>query len=86
MRFPIAVLAGFVPLAAGVYSRRGSATQIGEFIQSSFTGVGPNGQFDFNNLRTGTLPIIMGILVHKAAGALGVNRSIGASGLKWVRV
>jgi len=85
MTIPLSVVAGFVPLAVGVWNRRSSGTAVADYLQSSFTGV-TNGQFNFANLKTGLLPIVLGFTVHKMAGAFGINKAIARARIPFIRI
>ena len=86
MTLPLAVVAGFVPLAVGVWNRRSSLQSVADYLQSGLTGVSPGGQFQLSNLRQGLVPIVAGFLVHSLAGRLGINRSIGRAGIPFIRI
>ena len=84
---PLAVVAGFVPLAVGVWNRRSSATAIGQYVQGALTGIDPaTGSFNLALLRGGTLPIVGGFAVHKIASMLGINRAIARAGIPVIRI
>lgn len=43
--------------------------------------------WDFGAMKWGTIPIIVGLLVHKLVGnKLGVNRALGQAGVPWIRL
>lgn len=86
MTIPLAVVAGFVPVVVGVWNRRNSGTEIGNYLQSSFTGVGSDGKFNLQNLKTGLLPIGAGFIVHTLAGKLGINRAIARARIPFLRI
>lgn len=86
MTIPLAVVAGFVPVAVGVWNRRSSGQAISDYLQSSFTGIGTDGKFNVANLRTGLMPIAAGFIVHKIAGMLGVNKAIARARIPLVRI
>ena len=85
MTIPLAVVAGFVPIAVGVYNRRSSSQSMADFLLSSFTGIS-NGQFNIQNMRTGLFPIAGGFLVHMIASRLGINRTLARAGIPLLRV
>jgi hypothetical protein len=85
----LAVVAGFIPLASDI------AVQVkaGDFRQAGMVAVhntiGYNGWskgWDMAGMKTGLFPILAGIMVHKLAGALGVNRMLAAAGIPYLRV
>lgn len=84
---PVAVVSGFIPAAVGVWNRRSSPTEIGNYLQAGFTGITPGtGQFNFANLRSGLIPVVGGFMVHLLASKLGVNRAIARAGIPLVRI
>jgi len=87
MTLPLAVIAGFVPTMAGVWNRRGSATEIANYLQAGWTGITPEGgNFSFTNLRAGLIPALAGFAVHKVASMMGINRALGRARIPFVRV
>lgn len=81
---PLAVVAGIAPLAIDAYGwyRAGSPTgqgiqqAMGNLIQN-LTGYDNNlKQWQFAHLMRGWSPIIAGVIVHKVANRMGINRSI----------
>lgn len=85
MTLPVAVVAGFMPAVVGVWNRRNSVTEIGNYLQSGFTGVS-NGQFNFANLRQGLIPVAAGFIAHMVAGRLGINRAIAQARIPLIRI
>lgn len=87
MTIPLAVVAGFVPTAVGVWNRRSSGQAVADYLQQGFTGITPGtGQFAFSNLKVGLLPIAAGFMVHKVASMLGVNRAIARARIPFIRI
>ena len=87
MTIPIAIVAGFIPTAVGIWNRRSSGQAISDFLQSSFTGITPGtSSFSFANLRTGLMPIAAGFGVHMIASRIGINRAIGRAGIPFIRI
>lgn len=86
MTIPLAVVAGFVPTAVGVWNRRASGTEVANYLQAGFTGIGTDGKFNLANLRVGLVPVLAGFGVHKIASMFGVNRAIGRSGIPFIRI
>lgn len=84
---PIAIVAGFMPAVVGVYNRRSSATEMGNFLQAGFTGITPGtGKFNFANLRTGAIPLVAGFVAHMIASKVGLNRVIARAGIPVIRI
>jgi len=87
MTIPLAVVAGFVPAAVGVWSRRSSGQAVADYLQAGFTGITPGtGQFAIANLRSGLLPVIAGFGVHLVASRLGINRAIARARIPLLRI
>jgi hypothetical protein len=87
MTIPIAVVAGFIPTAVGIWNRRSSGQAIADYLQQSFTGITPGtSQFSFANLKTGLMPIAAGFGVHMVASKLGINRAIARAGIPFIRI
>lgn len=84
---PLAIVGGMLPVAVGVWNRRSSSTEMGNYLQAGFTGISSGtGTFDFANLRQGLFPIMAGFVVHTVASRLGINRALGRSRLPVVRI
>lgn len=86
MTIPMAVVAGFAPVAIGIWNRKSNPTEIGNFLQAGFTGVGSDGRFNFGNLRQGAMPIAAGFIAHMVASKLGINRALGRAGIPLIRI
>lgn len=53
------------------------------------TGYNPNNKsdpWDISRMKSGLFPILAGMVVHKIAGRLGVNRALGKAGVPYLRV
>ena len=87
---PLAVVAGFVPLAKDVWSGYKASGLSGaqHYLVGGITG------YDSN---TGKLnlpwalshfwgPVAIGVVAHKLAGRLGVNRALSRAGVPFLRV
>lgn len=84
---PVAVLAGFVPLIYTTYKHTqwngvgGSEGGLDVFVRS-LTGFSPNGAYgktwEFKRMMWGAMPILAGLMVHKLAGRLGINRALSS--------
>lgn len=88
VKIPVAVLAGFAPLALNVYNVSGGG--IGRMLwmaTQAMTGYDTDTKkWWAPNLMKGLVPILMGITVHKIAGRLGINRALGQAGIPMLRV
>lgn len=84
MKVPVAVVAGFAPLAINGYAwvrDMGWQTGFG-MVASTLTGYNfATGQWSAQNLRFGMLPIIVGMIVSKMATRLGLNAKLARTGL-----
>jgi hypothetical protein len=91
MTIPVAVLAGFGPLIGqalyGWKSGRGVEGVV-HYTTAALTGVDTDGGpwQPMYALKNGLGPIIVGMVVHKVAGRLGVNRALSAAGVPFLRV
>lgn len=88
IRVPLAVVAGFAPLATNVYNVSGGGIPRMLWMGTqAITGYDTDtGKWWGPNLMKGTVPIMLGIMVHKIAGRLGVNRAIGSAGIPFIRI
>jgi hypothetical protein len=95
MTLPLAVVAGFVPLAYTTYkhfqwSGMGGEEGAADVFVRSLTGFSPNKAYgrtwEFKRLNWGLMPILAGMLVHKIAGRVGINRAIAGAGIPFIRI
>lgn len=88
MTIPMAVVAGFMPLAVNVVSVSGGGLRrMGWMAAQALTGYDTDTQrFWYPNMWKGTFPIIIGIIVHSIASKLGVNRALGKAGIPFIRI
>lgn len=88
IKIPVAVVAGFTPLAVNVASVSGEGFgRMGWMATQAMTGFDTDTQkFWMPNMWKGLFPILLGIGVHKVASALGVNRALGAAGVPILRI
>jgi len=84
MTIPVAVVAGFAPLAVNTVSwvqDLGWTTGLGT-AASTLTGYNlATGSWNMAQMRFGTLPIMIGLIVHKLANKFGLNRQLARTGL-----
>lgn len=87
-RLPLAVVAGFTPLAMNIYSVSGQGLQrMGWMATQALTGYDTDvKRWWAPNLNKGLTPIMLGLIVHKIAGRLGINRALGSMGVPLVRI
>jgi hypothetical protein len=86
---PLAVIAGFAPLATNGlrdYSQ-GGLELLGTGLTWRLTGYNMlSKKFDASGFATGLGPILLGLLVHKLAGKVGINRALSSAGVPFLRV
>lgn len=89
MTIPLGVVAGFIPLVAntvGRFQREGWNGAMRE-ISADTIGLDPaSGVFNIKWMMRGTAPIIGGIMVHKLASILGVNRAMARAKIPFIRI
>lgn len=85
----LASAAGFVPLAKTAYDgyQFGGITTAMNEVTLAMTGYDPQRRvWRAANLMKGAVPIGLGLLVHKIASKLGVNRALGRAKIPFLRV
>jgi len=86
---PLAAIAGFAPLASYTIAdmQGGGLPLVAKGLSWRLTGwnVDAN-KFDASGLWQGLFPILGGVLVHKIASKLGVNRALAGAGVPFVRI
>lgn len=86
---PLAVVGG---LAAGVaeplqYAASGRFTDGMRQLSKNYSGYDPIGKYwSVKDLKAGLIPLMIGVMIHKVAGKMGVNRAIARSGIPFVRI
>lgn len=84
---PLAVVAGFSPAVVDLWSHRSSLTTLGQETAKIFTGWDTaTSTFHIDYLKTGLLPVVLGVGAHKLASLLGINRMIASTGIPVVRI
>jgi len=86
---PVAVLAGFAPLAYTTYrsySEKGldGASQALVAYTTGYSRWENTWKFDY--LLKGMGPVVAGIMVHKLAGRLGINRALSRARVPLLRI
>lgn len=86
---PVAVVAGFLPGATNAwsalqsYGANGMATQ----LSRDYLGYDPKSQKWYSQLMWGgAWPLLIGLVVHKGASMLGVNRALANAGIPILRI
>jgi len=87
-KIPVAVVAGFIPLAAKALSDVQMYGLPG--LQNTVTAVVPYNpvtrQFTTANLSQGLFPILIGFAVHKIASVMGINRALASAKVPLLRI
>jgi len=88
MTLPVSVLLGFMPLVTrGVQLYQVGGIQALPQLSSSLVPYDfQTRRVSFANLGSGLYPIIAGLVVHKLAGALGINRALSAARIPFIRL
>lgn len=89
MTLPIAVLAGFVPLALNAKKDYddGGLQVLGKGLVLRTTGMNTETlKWMPEYLMQGVGPIVVGVFVHKLASKLGINRGLARAGVPFLRV
>lgn len=83
---PLAVVAGFLPLGTGIWTRKGTPATLGPYILGSLTGYVPGTGWNAQYMAEGALPIFAGFAAHWLAGRLGINRMLGRARIPLFRI
>lgn len=89
MTIPVAVLAGFAPLGVAAMDgyKYNGWTGVAKRVSLGLTGYNTEDKKWYpGEMVKVTAPIIAGILVHKFAGKLGINRALGQAGVPFIRI
>lgn len=92
MTIPLAVVAGFAPLAMGeigALRRAMAGDTAGAAQQAVIYATGYNTDtksFHWPTFVGSYGPILAGMLVHKLAGRMGVNRALSKAGVPFIRI
>jgi len=89
MSIPVAVLAGFVPMATDVWHgyTTGGLKNAGISAVAMTTGYdAANKKWSLELLMRGMGPVVAGIIAHKLANRLGVNRALAKAGVPLLRI
>lgn len=87
-KIPVAVVAGFIPLATKAITDVQNYGIAG--LQNTVTAIVPYNpatrRFTTANLHMGLFPILFGFAVHKLASAMGVNRALAQAKVPLIRI
>jgi hypothetical protein len=90
LTIPLAVVGGFGPgVARTIAATTSTGFTTGMYEASRiYTGYDPaTGSFNFANMKYGTGPALLGVLVHKfIGGKLGINRVLAGAGIPLLRL
>lgn len=79
---PVSIIAGVLPGVANVLGGFQAAGLRGAAQTASviYTGYDPNtGQWNLAWMGRGTMPILIGFLVHRVASRVGINRTLASA-------
>lgn len=85
----LAVIAGFAPGVQTVWRGFQAAGLQGglTMLSRAYTGFDPeSNRWVMSELWRGTFPLLIGGLVHKGAGMLGINRMLARAGIPGIRL
>lgn len=89
MKIPIAPIVGIISSQAinnaAVNALQGNFPAALSWMKE-FVGVDGQGNFQWPLLQKNMMPVVAGLLVHKAAGMIGINRALGAAKVPLLRV
>lgn len=87
---PLAVVAGFVPPGLIIHREsQGGRGVEGAAMAASRIFLGYDSMsatWNFNQLKYGFGPILVGFAVHKIASMVGINRALGAAKIPFIRI
>jgi hypothetical protein len=67
--------------------KQGDVPQTANSAAAIFTGYNPQGgMWDYRYLKSGLFPVIGGLMIHKLASKLGVNRAMSNAGIPFIRI
>ena len=87
--FSTAVVAGFAPMVVDVIHgyQTGGFSSASNDLLANLTGYDARSKsWSFGTLMRGLGPVVLGVLVHKGANKLGVNRAIARAGIPFFRI
>lgn len=89
-KISIAIVAGLIPgmafsLSPGIKNGDWNATAVR--MASAYTGYNSEAKkWAWYYMKDGALPLLLGVMAHKIAGRIGLNRAIAGSLGKWIPV
>ena len=88
-KLSLAIVAGLLPGVTNVYDgfKEGGLKGAGDTASMVYLGYDPiQGDWRPSMMWMGLYPLALGLIIHKAAGMLGVNRMLANAGIPVVRV
>jgi len=83
----VAVPTAYVLYNSALYAINQSPQVALEKTTKWFTGYSlETGKWSWQNLKLGLFPILGGVIAHKVAGKLGINKAIASTGMPWIRI
>jgi len=89
MTLPLAIVGGLLPGGTAVVQTATTAgiAMAGRTAGLIYTGYDyTTGKWSISNMKLGLLPLAIGVMVHKAAGMLGINKAIASTGIPFIRI
>jgi hypothetical protein len=89
MTLPLAVLAGFAPLGIAALDgyKYNGVNGVAKRVTMGLTGYNiEDRRWYMTEMAKVAGPILAGIVVHKLAGRLGINRALGSAGVPFLRI
>ena len=87
---PLAIVAGVAPGLGRMYSvvkAGGGVEDVTQVASLAYLGYDTStAKMNLAGMRIGTLPIVLGFLVHKVAGSMGINSAIARAGIPILRI
>lgn len=89
MTIPVSIVAGLMPGFSAVITSTASGgwQAAGRTAGLIYTGYDyTTNKWSLRNMQLGLMPLFFGVMVHKVAGLLGVNRAIARTGIPLIRI
>jgi len=85
---PISIVAGFAPGIGAVATQFPNVKNMTSVASIVYLGYDPStNKFNPRTMAAGTLPVLLGVAVHKfIGGTFGVNRMLAAAGVPFIRL
>lgn len=89
VKLPIAVVAGFIPGVARTLTSFQTGGWQGATQTMGQVYLGYDwllGKWNPSTMWYGTAPLVLGLIVHKMASMLGINRALGQARIPFIRI